>query len=608
MFDRVSRPWRPLAPICATVLGVLLVSAAPASAFDPGVEAQNYNKGQERQTIYDTPQYQTLLAQISSQNEAAAVALQAADPERNFHGHLCARGDNGCAGDVRLYDWLAKGYGIVAPVLFTARSGATISGHVWATRAGPAKRAAIVITNGSVQADEQLYWYAAQALAKAGYVVLTSDPQGQGQSDEQGEAPDQSEGSPAQSDGRPFFDGTEDAINFMLSNPSHPYEPVPSCSTGTSHAPKQDRRVKAGLDATYNPFWQLVDASRVGLAGHSFGALGVSYIGQWDPRVKAIVAWDNLAKPDPNQPTGASFGNPEEKPCPARPANRTPAPVTKPALAMSADYFIPPEPNTSDPNPLGKSTESLAYTKAGVDTGELIIRGGTHYDFDWIPNQGFAASLRGADMIAWYTTAWFDKYVNGDPTADSRLLTNRWRTDGQEAAIDQPNHDGNMFSFYYRSRLDIHLSNGGSFDCEDMRPGCPGLLAADGYQGDYSFIAVDTRPDGQAASPTPNTLPRAGGIYSASTQACLSTTPRVVRLRHKHARIVRASVFVDGRRAKVVRGHALHRVTVPPLTPGRHRVKVVGQTSGGRRYATRRTYYGCATARPRRLGGLRRHR
>lgn len=89
-----------------------------------------------------------------------------------------------------------------------------------------------MITEGSVQADEQLHWYAAQTPAKAGYVVLTSDAQGQGQSDTYGETPDTMEGIPAQSDGRPFFDGTEDAINFMLSTPSHPYEPVSSCNSG----------------------------------------------------------------------------------------------------------------------------------------------------------------------------------------------------------------------------------------------------------------------------------------------------------------------------------------------------------------------------------------
>src|SRR3954465_10499563 len=211
---------RALAVAAITVAAA--ASATTAQAFDPTVEAENFGKGNERSAIYNTPEYRTLLAQISAQNQQAALAFQAADPERNFTGHLCASGTDGCAGDARLYDWADKGYGIVQPILFTARSGATISGHVWATKAGPAKRPGIVITNGSVQAAEQLYWFAAQTLAKSGYVVLTSDPQGQGQSDEQGEAPDQNEGSPAQSDGRPFFDGTEDALNSSPSTPPRP--------------------------------------------------------------------------------------------------------------------------------------------------------------------------------------------------------------------------------------------------------------------------------------------------------------------------------------------------------------------------------------------------
>ena len=125
-----------------------------------------------------------------------------------------------------------------------------------------------MITNGSVQADEQLYWYAAQTLAKAGYVVLTWDPQGQGQSDTFGESPDQAEGFPAQTDGRPFFDGTEDALNFFFSTPSQPVRAGGRAArSGTSHAAKQDRRVKAGLDTAYNPFWQLLDPSASGWPG-----------------------------------------------------------------------------------------------------------------------------------------------------------------------------------------------------------------------------------------------------------------------------------------------------------------------------------------------------
>ena len=130
-----------------------------------------------------------------------------------------------------------------------------------------------------------------------------------------------------------------------------------------------------------------------------------------------------------------------------------------------------------------------------MDSGELVIRGGTHYEFSFIPNVAFGATLRGADAVAWHTTAWFDKYLKGDPAADKRLLTNRWRADGPEAAID-PNHDGNAFSFYYRSRLDIHLASGARFTCEDVRLGCPGLVADDGRPANYSYLAVDTSPDG----------------------------------------------------------------------------------------------------------------
>jgi hypothetical protein len=156
----------------------------------------------------------------------------------------------------------------VRPVVFIARDGATLSGHVWATVAGPAKRPGIVITNGSVQADEQMYWWAAETLAKAGYIVLTFDPRGQGQSDTFGAGPDAAEGVPAQTDGRPFYDGTENAIDFFVSMPSKPYEPVPSCTTGTSHAPKQNARVSEGLDAAYNPFWRLLEpASRTSRSG-----------------------------------------------------------------------------------------------------------------------------------------------------------------------------------------------------------------------------------------------------------------------------------------------------------------------------------------------------
>ncbi len=470
----------------------------PPTEFNPVVEAQNFSITEQRQALYDTPEYQTQLTEQSVTNLDEATTEQADDPERLFTDDLCWNGGNGCAGDVRLYDWEKDGDGIVRHVLFTSRGGATLSGRIWATVKGPAKRPGVVITDGSVQADEQMYWYAAQALAKDGYIVMTFDPQGQGRSDTFGQSPDEDEGFPAQTDGRPFYDGTEDALNFFLSSAKHPYQPVPSCETGTSHAAKQNERVAKGLDAAYNPLFKELNGKEIGLAGHSYGAVGVSYIAQWDPRVKAVVAWDNLGPPSPEgaEVPGGAGGSMTigEKGCPADPADRTTVPITKPALGMSADYGLPPTPNTSLPNPLGKSKESLAYSEAGVDSGEIIIRGGSHLDFSFIPNQAFGASLHGPDMIDWYTTAWFDKYLKHQRSADQRLLTNRWREEPLEAEVD-PNHDGNAFSFYYLSRLDIHLFSGEKWDCENLRKGCPGMVEKDGFNGPYSYATIDTTPE-----------------------------------------------------------------------------------------------------------------
>src|SRR5437868_1168215 len=252
---RTTRSRAAWAALTLAAAAALIAGPSSAIAFDPAVEAQNFSKTEERQTIYNTPEYQVLLRQVGAQNRAAALAMQAADPERNFSGHLCASGEDGCAGDAR---------------------------------------------------------------------------------------------------------------HYVLSPSKRPSQPVPSCSSGTSHAAKQNRRDAAGRNAPYNPVWRVVNPSRIGLAGHSFGAAGVSYERQKDPRVSAIVALDNLGAP--SVPTS---GNLSVKPCPSNPTSHDPAPVTKPALGMSADYGLTPMPYTSDPDPLAKSTQSLAYSQAGVGTGEI---------------------------------------------------------------------------------------------------------------------------------------------------------------------------------------------------------------------------------------------
>jgi dienelactone hydrolase len=504
--------------ILALAFGVAFVAVASAAwAFDATLEAKNFAKIKERfQYITSTPEFQARLQQQNVASQQQDLHIQTTDPDRDYIGNICGHRTNECAGDVRFYDWPRDGFGIRRPVLFTARDGATISGNVWATRSGPKRRPAIVLTTGSVQAPETLYWGLAATFAKHGYVVLTYDVQGQGRSDTLGQAPDTQEGVPSQA-GQPFYDDTEDALDFLLSSKRHPYEPRLSCGnansgTGTSHAAKQNQRVKAGLDSGYDPLRGMIDSTRIGIAGHSLGAAAVSFVGQEDPRVDATVAWDNLSTPD-----GGSFGVPD---CPSAPKTRKTPKITKPALGMSNDYSLVAEPYTSDPGPLSHNDGFAAYKKAGVDSMQVNIRGGTHYEYSFIPGNTApyplgAASLRGEDVAAWYSTAWFDRYVkcqhrkHCQAKADRRLLTDGWRDDKAAQQVDT-NGDPNDFSFYLRSQYAFRNANGHEVTCNDMRTGC-GSMDSGGGGGSYSFVADADRPDsGTSHVPQACAVPQGG--------------------------------------------------------------------------------------------------
>ena len=473
-----------------SALAPLAASAKEGDAVDPAAEARNFVKQGERLQEYSQPG--SLTDQLTQGPESAVAGLveQGKDAGRLFVTDLCWSKSLACGGDPRLSHWQERGFGQVRRVLFTARNGSTMSGHVWATRSGPAKRPLVVITPGSVQATEEMYWWAAQTLAKAGYVVLTRDAQNQGRSDTPGTGDDATDGVPAQSTGFTFFDHTQDSLDFALSTPSKRYCPRPSRS-GLSHCAQQKDRVSAGNATAFNPFWKMVDPSRIGLAGHSYGAAGTTWVAQQDRRVDAAVAWDNLCALD--QPSDRALPVGSGVPAGCLDGGQGHPRPRVPSLGISADYGLTPTPYTSEPDPEAKSAGSHEFSEAGIDTGELVIRGGTHYEFSYIPFPAFGATLRGMDLSAWYTTAWFDRYVKGEKAATKRLLTTRWRHDAPGADVD-PAHDGNLLSTYYNSRLDLGHHGGPRVRCNDLRAGC-GALAPDGAGSSYSYLRVVTRPD-----------------------------------------------------------------------------------------------------------------
>ena len=471
-------------------LALLLAFAAPAAAqqFDPAYEERNQKKSEERGK-YETsdPSFRRRLEQKSAEEQQKLYTTLAADPERNPLQNACGTFRLGpCLGDVRLHDWEQNGHGLVRPVLFGARSGATLSGHVWATKAGPARRPAIVFITGSIQVPEMVYWFAATTLAKHGFVVLTFDVQGQGLSDTYGEPPDQNENVPSQNP-TTFLDGAEDALDFLLSTPARPYRPRRSCTSGTDHSPKHLRRVGERRNAPFNPLHHLIDPDRVGIAGQSLGATASSFVGQADPRVDAIVGFDNLGPPT----TGV--------PCSSAPQTRAVPKISKPGLGISNDYFITPQPYRSLPDPEGKLSAFKAYRKAGVDSAQFNIRGGTHEETAFIPDLT-PATLRGVDLASWYLAAWFDKYLNRDPSADRRLLSRRWTSDARDREVDPPGK-GNLYSDYFRSRVDIGLPFGGRASCSDVQRGdCPALVSDDCEPPNFRYLTLAlTRDAGMPA-------------------------------------------------------------------------------------------------------------
>jgi hypothetical protein len=149
-----------------------------------------------------------------------------------------------------------------------------------------------------------------------------------------------------------------------------------------------------------------------------------------------------------------------------------------------------PTPYAAPPNPLGKSRASLAYSAAGVDTGQILVRGGTHLSFADLPLVA-PGSLRAIDLATWYTTAWFTKYLRNSRAGDAMLLTRRWQNDPATGRVD-PAQDPNLLSWHFHSRLDIHSSTGARVRCEDLRAGCAALVpkTSDGWAGEYSILAA----------------------------------------------------------------------------------------------------------------------
>ena len=394
---------------------------------------------------------------------------------------LCGAWALQCAGDPFRYSGVDPFYdneAEVTPVVFYDDGCARLSGRVWAPKGSHAGSAlpAVVIENGSVQAPETLYWWFAQQLVRSGYVVMTFDPRGQGRSDQQ--TPTGGQGTNINPS--VFWTGLVNAIDFFRSTTMNPYPHNQTCA-GTYPT----------VVTSSNPYSNRVDYTRLGIAGHSLGAKGVSIVqgyggvgadpwpGKLDTSnpVKVAVAWDGLAAPGGgdvggaagNVPglgslTGAATGGGSEPKYVAR----------VPAMGQSSEYGLTPTPFTQPPDVDGHKAAYKVWRDAGVPVYEITIQGSSHYEWSLIPtfpasswckdtSKGHCEGGWGNPLAQHYSLAWMDRWLKnpGEPgygDADARLLAD---ADWVE-----------RYSFYYKSARSFPSRAGNAHLCDDIRSGC----------------------------------------------------------------------------------------------------------------------------------------
>lgn len=268
-------------------------------------------------------------------------------------------------------EWAAKGRGRHSKFWFISRDGAKLRARLFAP-ASPGRYPVLTFTPGLQSYNEVNAWFA-EGMAEAGYVVFIFDPTNQGDSESCGHAPDGTE-TECPTTNQP--DDTRSAIDFVLSTPAAPYpHAVGPNAAGTP---------------TFNPLWAEVDAKRVGIAGHSLGAIAVTPIGQEDPRVDAVVSYDSLDAELPDRLLPS---------------------IHAPSLYFGVDYDFPATatPKSSNPDPRAHQGAFDQLRAAGIDTMSVTTRASDHYEFGFQPHPAdFPASRYGERLAFYYSLAWFE--------------------------------------------------------------------------------------------------------------------------------------------------------------------------------------------------------
>lgn len=479
---------------------------------------------------------------------------------------------NGSSDPLRAAERWNGARGDVIAIEFANRYKAKIVGHLWRPKNVTAPLPAVVFVNGYGSGQVPYFW-AAEDLAEHGYLVMTFDPQGEGESAAE-PAPEYCQpggawtqpqemgiaehGSCAGKDPPEALTGQGTSASFVATGRVGNED---TTSAGEVYRAIAPRFVFGTLDAVayllsaQNPWRAQVDPARVGVVGHSAGAWAALMVANGDPlhRFRTGVSLDAYHRFDfgvhGTVPTLLMQGEQENVLGPR---------VVPPSDPRSPNQLHPPRAVFSD------------LQSRGIDTGFIVLRSSTHEDFS---DAYMPASRKGQRVAAYMTLAWLDEHL-GDGAAAQRARE-RLHADQFDASIDgssigtgtYDSAKGNVPYTIAGERVADHLSF---------------YYPSDLYEG--GRLCQDLRINACPLEQTPVTAARC-----ASRRAFTIHLPRLSKVR----------VTLDGRRVRVRRaGRRL--VARIDLRGSRRRVavvRVVGRTRSGRTVRQTRRYHPCTARR-----------
>lgn len=435
-------------------------------------ELENFDRTLQAPREQTMIKFQERLQKQSVVNATTSLRQSEQEPEWRRAGNASLTWEEVYAGDPFRFPSVDPFYGSVGEttrVAFYDADGARLNGRVWvpADSEPGDNLPAVVIVNGSLEETEAVYWWAAHTLVENGYMVMTYDPRGQGRSDSVAENDE------AGTNINPsiFVTDQVSAIDFLHSTPDDPYVRTQSFGNENNSAP----------EFPFNPYHDRLDPDRLGVAGHSAGALAVSVAQGLQPwpgvhdeenPIDVAVAWDNLGTAEQIGDSRTALltdfhydvigvGPYEVKP-------------RVPSMGLAGDYFLVPVPYISPPNPEAHRLGFNEWKAAGIPSYQVVIRGGTHWEFannpllpatSWRPPNKQEPGAEepfgeGNQLVDYFTLAWFDRWLKepgeqGYDTADDRLLAD-------EQFVDD-------LSFYFQSARDYPTRQGNQQVKEDIR-------------------------------------------------------------------------------------------------------------------------------------------